>query len=89
MKAKNEQKSGDGAKHAGYFKRFKHMSSQAFHSLFKKSKKNELVESDTFIYVRGDESSHFHGERGSKIDRTQNYPAFGMDIPGACMYKKK
>jgi hypothetical protein len=39
MKAKNEQKSGDGAKHAGYFKRFKHMSSQAFHSLFKKSKK--------------------------------------------------
>jgi hypothetical protein len=93
MKAKDEQKSGDGAKHAGYLKRMKHMGSQAINSLFKKSKKSgektELIESDTFIYVRGDESSHFHGERGSKIDRTQNYPAFGMDIPGACMYKKK
>jgi hypothetical protein len=85
MKAKDEQKSGDGAKHAGYFKRIKHMGSQAITSLFKKSKKSELIESDTFIYVRGDESSHYHGERGSKGDRTRDYPAYGLDIPGACM----
>jgi len=39
MKAKAEQKAGDGAKNAGYFKRFKHMGSQAFNKLFKKSKK--------------------------------------------------
>lgn len=89
MKAKDNQKSGDGSKHVGYLKRFKHMGSQAFNSLFKRKKnvKNEsnLIESDTFIYVRGDESSHFHGERGSKVDRLWDYPAYGMDIPGACM----
>ncbi|UJR23881.1 hypothetical protein I4U23_026853 [Adineta vaga] len=89
MKAKEEQKSGDGAKHAGYFKRLKHMGSQAIQSLIKSAKKSDsksdLIESDTFIYVRGDESSHYHGERGSKWDRTRDYPAYGMDIPGACM----
>ncbi|CAF3822393.1 unnamed protein product [Rotaria sordida] len=89
MKAKEKQKAGDGSKHAGYFKRFKHMGQQAIHSLFKSSKKSNnqtnLIESDTFIYVRGDESSHYHGERGSKWDRTRDYPAYGMDIPGACM----
>lgn len=90
MKAKNEQKSGDGSKHAGYFKRFKHMGSQALQKLVKSSKQSELIESDTFIYVRGDESSHYHGERGSKWDRTRDYPAYGMDIPGACIiYLKK
>lgn len=91
IKAKNEQKSGDGAKHAGYLKRLKHMGEQAFDGIFKKKKKSnndsELVESDTFIYVRGDESSHFHEERGTKLDRTRDYPAYGMDIPGACVYK--
>jgi len=86
MKAKAEQKSGDGAKHAGYFKRFKHMGSQALNSLLKnKNKNSEVIESDTFIYVRGDESSHYHSERGSKSDRSRDYPAYGMDIPGACM----
>jgi len=93
MKAKSEQKSGDGAKHAGYFKRLKHMGSQAINSLMKNAKKSEqksdLIESDTFIYVRGDESSHYHGERGSKWDRTRDYPAYGMDIPGACIYKNQ
>lgn len=91
MKAKNEQKSGDGSKHVGYFKRLKHMGQQALHALFKNSKKSknqsDLIESDTFIYVRGDESSHYHEERGSKSDRTRDYPAYGMDIPGACMYR--
>jgi hypothetical protein len=82
MKAKNEQKSGDEAKYSGYFNRFKHMSHQAIDQLLKNSDKK----SDTFIYVRGDESSHYHGERGSKSDRIQDYPAYGMDIPGACMY---
>ncbi|CAF3730169.1 unnamed protein product [Adineta steineri] len=89
MKAKAEQKEGDGAQHAGYFKRLKHMGSQAIHALTKNAKKSEskskLIESDTFIYVRGDESSHYHGERGSKGDRARDYPAYGMDIPGACM----
>jgi hypothetical protein len=82
MKAKDEQKSGDEAKYAGYFKRLKHMGHEAIKELFKHS--NE--QSDTFIYVRGDESSHFHGERGSKSDRTRDYPAYGMDIPGACKH---
>ncbi|CAF3156024.1 unnamed protein product [Rotaria socialis] len=89
MKSKSEQKSGDGSKHVGYFKRLKHMGAQALNGLFKKSKKSnnqsDLIESDTFIYVRGDESSHYHQERGSKDDRARNYPAYGIDIPGACM----
>ncbi|CAF4976474.1 unnamed protein product, partial [Rotaria sp. Silwood1] len=63
MKAKHEQKAGDGSQHAGYFKRFKHMGEQAIHSLFKNSKKSKkkhgLIESDTLIYVRGEESSHY------------------------------
>ncbi len=82
MKAKDQQKSGDDAKHSGYFKRLKYMGHQAIEDLVKNSKNK----SDTFIYVRGDESSHYHGERGSKWDRTREYPAYGMDIPGACMY---
>ncbi|CAF4709028.1 unnamed protein product [Rotaria sp. Silwood1] len=86
MKAKSEQKSGDEAKYAGYFERLKHMGHQAIDYFFKHLlKKSDRIESDTFIYVRGDESSHYHGERGSKWDRTRNYPAYGMDIPGACM----
>lgn len=80
MKAKDEQKSGDEAKYSGYFNRLKHMGKQAFAALFEKGPK----ESDTFIYVRGDESSHYHDERGSKYDRKSSYPAYGMDIPGAC-----
>lgn len=89
MKAKNEQKSGDGSQHVGYLKRMKHMGSQAlsfFTKHLKPKKPNQIVESDTFIYVRGDESSHFHGERGSKSDRQREYPAYGMDIPGACKF---
>lgn len=80
MRAKDEQKSGDEAKYSGYFNRLKHMGKQAISDLFKKGPK----ESDTFIYVRGDESSHYHDERGSKDDRKSAYPAYGMDIPGAC-----
>jgi hypothetical protein len=56
------------------------------HQAIKDLLKNSEKKSDTFIYVRGDESSHYHGERGSKSDRTRDYPAYGMDIPGACMY---
>ena|SRR5438128_1466617 len=82
MKAKNEQKSGDDAKYSGYLHRFKHMGNQAIHQLLNDSHQ----ESDTFIYVRGDESSHYHEERGSKWNRKHNYPAYGMDIPGACIY---
>jgi hypothetical protein len=81
MKAKNEQKSGDEAKYSGYFNRLKYMGHQAVSDVLKNAPK----ESDTFIYVRGDESSHYHGERGSKLDRKREYPAYGMDIPGACM----
>lgn len=80
MQAKDQQKSGDGAKYSGYFNRLKNMGQQALADLFKKGPK----ESDTFIYVRGDESSHYHDERGSKYDRKNAYPAYGMDIPGAC-----
>ena len=85
MKAKNEQKSGDDSQYAGYLQRLKHMTVQGFSQLFgQKKDKSEVIPSDTFIYVRGDESSHFHEERGPKDDRTREYPAYGMDIPGAC-----
>ena len=85
MKAKNEQKSGDDSQYAGYLQRLKHMTVQGLSQLFgQKKDKSEVIPSDTFIYVRGDESSHFHEERGPKDDRTREYPAYGMDIPGAC-----
>ena len=85
MKAKTEQKSGDGSQYAGYFQRLKHMTVQAFEKVFgQKNDKSDVIPSDTFIYVRGDESSHYHEERGPKDDRTREYPAYGMDIPGAC-----
>ena len=38
------------------------MDQEAIQKLLKDSNKN----SDTFIYVRGNESLHYHGERGSK-----------------------
>lgn len=91
MKAKDNQPTGDGSQHAGYLKRLKHMGSQALNGLLRKLKSSKnasaLLESDTFIYVRGDESSHFHEERGSRDDRIRNYPAYGVDVPGACSLK--
>jgi hypothetical protein len=65
MKAKNEQKSGDDSQYAGYVQHLKHMTVEGLSQLFDAKKdKAEVIPSGAFIYVRGDESSHFHEERG-------------------------
>ena len=74
MQAKNAQKHGSEEDRTGYFKRLKHFASKSSKSLFKIKKFNQTIP-DAFIYVRGDESSHFR-ERGiSALHRSTIYPA--------------
>ncbi len=71
MMAKDAQVHGSGENRSGYWKRLKHFAVQSIKSLFKLNK----TIPDAFIYVRGDESSHFR-ERGlSKKQRSKVYPA--------------
>ncbi len=74
MMAKDSQVQGSEEHRSGYFKRLKHFTINSLKSLFKIKKFNQSIP-DVFIYVRGDESSHFR-ERGlSKEHRQKNYPA--------------
>ena len=73
MRSKDTQKHGSGEDRSGYYKRLKYFTLNTFKSLFKSKKLNESIPDD-FIYVRGDESSHFR-ERGIKADRKKKYPA--------------
>ncbi|CAM4833813.1 unnamed protein product [Rotaria magnacalcarata] len=84
MMAKDAQKHGSEEHRSGYFKRLKHFAVSSLKSLFHLKKLNQSVPY-AFIYVRGDESSHFR-ERGiSKAQRTATYPAYGMDVTFGCM----
>jgi hypothetical protein len=74
MMAKDAQVHGSEEDRSGYFKRLKHFAVNSLKSLFKIKKLNQTFP-DAFIYVRGDQSSHFR-ERGlSKEHRTKLYPA--------------
>jgi hypothetical protein len=74
MMAKDAQPHGSDEHRSGYLKRLKHFAINSVKSLFKIKKLNQTT-SDAFIYVRGDESSHFR-ERGlSKLHRAKIYPA--------------
>lgn len=74
MKAKDAQIHGSEEHRSGYFKRLKHFAIGSFKSLFRLKKLNKSVP-HAFIYVRGDESSHFRERGTSKVQRKQNYPA--------------
>lgn len=73
MKAKETQKHGSGEDRSGYYKRLKYFTLSHLKKLFNSKKLNQSIP-ETFIYVRGDESSHFR-ERGKKDDRKKKYPA--------------
>ncbi|CAF4370432.1 unnamed protein product [Rotaria sp. Silwood2] len=84
MMAKDAQIHGSEEHRSGYFKRLKHFALSSLKSVFQSKKLNESIPY-AFIYVRGDESSHFR-ERGiSQIHRKTIYPAYGMDVKHACM----
>ena len=72
--AKNAQKSGSEEHRSGYLKRLKYFAMNSLKSLFKIKKLNQSI-SHAFIYVRGDESSHFHERGHSGRHRKKFYPA--------------
>ena len=73
MRAKDAQKHGSGEDRSGYYKRLKYFTLSSIKKLFNSKRLNASIP-DSFIYVRGDESSHFR-ERGKKADRKKKYPA--------------
>ena len=73
MMAKDAQVQGSDAHRTGYYKRLKHFALSGLKSILNLKKLNRSTP-DAFIYVRGDESSHFR-ERGPKEQRTKIYPA--------------
>ncbi|UJR32466.1 hypothetical protein I4U23_019928 [Adineta vaga] len=83
MLAKTTQPHSD-EHHSGFIRRPVYFTLNGIKSLVNMllRRKNSLQR--PFIYLRGDESSHFH-ERGNKYDRWHLYPAYGMDIMHRCM----
>ena len=74
MQAKDAQIHGSEEDRSGYLKRLKHFAVKSLKSIFKLKKLNKTIP-DAFIYVRGDESSHFR-ERGlSREHRAKTSPA--------------
>jgi hypothetical protein len=74
MMAKNSQVHGSDEKHSGYFQRLKQFALAGLKSILNRNHGSNRNVSDVFIYVRGDESSHFR-ERGSKRVRQKLSPA--------------
>lgn len=74
MMAKDAQKHGSGEDRSGYLKRLKHFAISSLKSIFKIKKLNQTIP-DAFIYVRGDESSHFRERGSSSKHRAKAYPA--------------
>lgn len=74
MMAKDSQPHGSEENRSGYYKRLKHFGVSTLKSVLHLKKLNEST-SHAFIYVRGDESSHFR-ERGTSREQRKNvYPA--------------
>jgi hypothetical protein len=71
MMAKDAQIHGSGEDRSGYFKRLKHFAISSFKSIFKLNK----TIPDAFIYIRGDESSHFRERGSSSKHRAKFHPA--------------
>jgi hypothetical protein len=74
MMAKNAQLHGSDEHRSGYLKRLKHFAVNSFKSIFQIKKLNQSIP-DAFIYVRGDESSHFRERGSSEGYRKKFYPA--------------
>ncbi|CAF0997354.1 unnamed protein product [Adineta steineri] len=72
---------------SGFIRRLLYFTLDPIKSIFQTVLRLESSNQTPFIYLRGDESSHFH-ERGNKHDRWHIYPAYGMDIIDGCMPNK-
>ncbi|CAF0767267.1 unnamed protein product [Adineta ricciae] len=83
MIAKNNQLHSDEHR-SGYFRRPAYFFIDLLKSLFNFLRQRKTSFYRPFIYLRGDESSHFH-ERGNKHDRWHLYPAYGIDMAHGCM----
>ncbi|CAF4158840.1 unnamed protein product [Rotaria magnacalcarata] len=73
MMAKNAQIHSDEHR-SGYMLRLKHFALDAILSIRERFLGRRYSNALPFIYLRGDESSHFH-ERGTKYERRHVYPA--------------
>jgi len=74
MMAKDAQIHGSDEDRSGFFKRLKHFAINSFKSIFKLKKLNKTIP-DAFIYIRGDESSHFRERGSSSKHRAKFHPA--------------
>ncbi|CAF1648181.1 unnamed protein product [Rotaria magnacalcarata] len=83
MMAKNAQIHSDEHR-SGYMLRLKHFALDAILSIRERFLGRRYSNALPFIYLRGDESSHFH-ERGTKYERRHVYPAYGADIRHGCL----
>ena len=59
---------------SGYLRRLVHFALDSIKSIFRLLLRRNSSVRIPFIYMRGDESSHFH-ERGNRHDRWHLYPA--------------
>ncbi len=73
MMAKNAQNHSNEHR-SGYIRRIRHFALDSVRSAFRMLSRRKFSVQSPFIYLRGDESSHFH-ERGNKHDRWNVYPA--------------
>ncbi|CAF3409776.1 unnamed protein product [Rotaria sp. Silwood1] len=83
MMAKNMQLHSDEHR-SGYILRLQHFTLDAILSIWQRLLGRRYSIPLPFIYLRGDESSHFH-ERGTKYERWHDYPAYGADIRHGCL----
>lgn len=73
MRAKQIQKHSNEHR-SGYFLRLKHFVLDFVNIFIRLFRHNQVSDESPFIYLRGDESSHFH-ERGNRHVRWNVYPA--------------
>jgi hypothetical protein len=59
---------------SGYIRRLRYFALDSTKCIFRMISRRKSSVQSPFIYLRGDESSHFH-ERGNKHDRWHLYPA--------------
>ena len=73
MRAKNAQ-SHSNEHRSGYFRRLQNFTLDLIKVTIRTLFRQKPTDPSPLIYVRGDESSHFH-ERGNRQDRRHRYPA--------------
>ena len=73
MMAKNAQPHSNEHR-SGYVRRLRNFTLDIIKLTIRTLFRQKSADQSPFIYLRGDESSHFH-ERGNRYDRWHRYPA--------------